>query len=127
MLNVCPIPSSKLKELIKTNNVTASNIISMAIIIRIIFFLFKINPKIPIKNKNNDRFIVYVFVIFLRVPVIIVLGEWGFILFVSAFSACFYIYNMILYKQKEIKKGKGVYIFSFFYLILKLILIKKGQ
>ena len=99
----------------------------MAIIIRIIFFLFKINPKIPIKNKNNDRFIVYVFVIFLRVPVIIVLGEWGFILFVSAFSACFYIYNMILYKQKEIKKGKGVYIFSFFYLILKLILIKKGQ
>ena len=27
-------------------------------IIRIIFFLFKINPKIPIKNKNNDRFIV---------------------------------------------------------------------
>ena len=58
MLNVCPIPSSKLKELIKTNNVTASNMISMAIIIRIIFFLFKINPKIPIKNKNNDRFIV---------------------------------------------------------------------
>lgn len=27
-------------------------------IISIIFFLFRINPKIPIKNKNNDRFIV---------------------------------------------------------------------
>ena len=35
------------------------------LIIRIIFFLFKINPKIPIKNKNNDRFIVYVFVLIL--------------------------------------------------------------
>ena len=58
ILNVCPILSSKLKELISTNNVTASNMISIAIIIRIIFFLFKINPKIPIKNKNNDRFIV---------------------------------------------------------------------
>nr|YP_007374918.1 hypothetical protein PRA_mt0104 [Phlebia radiata]CCE89207.1 hypothetical protein PRA_mt0104 [Phlebia radiata] len=58
MLNVCPIPSSKLNELINTNKVTASNIISMAMIIRIIFFLFKINPKIPIKNNNNDKFIV---------------------------------------------------------------------
>ena len=37
---------------------TANSIISIAMIIRIIFFLFKINPKIPIKNKNNDRFIV---------------------------------------------------------------------
>ena len=73
ILKVCPIPSSKVKELIKTNSVTANNIISIAIIIRIIFFRFKINPKIPIKNKNNDRFIVYVFVIFLGVPVIIVL------------------------------------------------------
>jgi hypothetical protein len=58
MLNVCPIPSSKLNELIKTRSVTASNIISMEMIIRIIFFLFKINPKIPVKNKNNDRFMV---------------------------------------------------------------------
>ena len=33
------------------------------LIIRIIFFLFKINPKIPIKNKNNDRFIVLYFCI----------------------------------------------------------------
>ena len=57
MLNVCPIPSSKLNELIKTNKVTANSIISMAIIIRIMFFLFKTKPKIPIKNKNNDRFI----------------------------------------------------------------------
>jgi hypothetical protein len=30
----------------------------MAIIIRIIFFLFNTNPNIPIKNKNNERFIV---------------------------------------------------------------------
>ena len=58
MLNVCPIPSLKLNELIYTNKVTASNIISMAIIIRIIFFLFKINPKIPIKNNNNEKFMV---------------------------------------------------------------------
>ena len=41
-------------------------------IIRIIFFLFKINPKIPIKNKNKERFIVMFmyFVIILRVLVI---------------------------------------------------------
>ena len=39
---------------------TANSIISIAMIIRIIFFLFKINPKIPIKNSNNDRFIVMV-------------------------------------------------------------------
>lgn len=58
MLKVCPIPSSKLKELINTNSVTANSIISIAIIIRMIFLLFKINPKIPIKNKNSDRFIV---------------------------------------------------------------------
>ena len=58
MLNVCPIPSSKLNELIKTNNVTANSIISIAMIIKIIFFLFKINPNIPIKNKNKERFIV---------------------------------------------------------------------
>jgi len=41
ILNVCPIPSSKLKLEINTNKVTANNINSMAIIIRIIFFLFK--------------------------------------------------------------------------------------
>ena len=31
----------------------------MAIIINIIFFLFRINPKIPIKNNNNDKFIIF--------------------------------------------------------------------
>ena len=61
MLNVWPRPSSKENELININKVTANNIISIAMIIRIIFFLFKINPNIPIKNKNNDKFIVEVF------------------------------------------------------------------
>ena len=63
ILNVCPIPSSKLNELIKTNNVTDNNMISIAMIIKIIFFLFKINPNTPIKNKNNDRFIIISFCI----------------------------------------------------------------
>jgi len=58
ILKVCPIPSSKLKLEIKINNVTDNNINSIAIIIRIIFFLFNINPKIPTKNKSNDRFMV---------------------------------------------------------------------
>ena len=57
MLNVYPTPLLKLNELIKTNNVTANSIISIAMIIKIIFFLFKINPNIPIKNKNKERFI----------------------------------------------------------------------
>ena len=56
--NICPIPSSKLNEFIKTNKVTANSIISIAIIIRIIFFLFNIKPNTPIKNKNIDRFII---------------------------------------------------------------------
>ena len=37
---------------------TASNIISMEMINRIIFFLFNINPKIPIKNSIIERFII---------------------------------------------------------------------
>ena len=45
-------------------------------------------PKIPIKNNNNDRFIVYVFVIFLWVPVIIVF----FIIFL--FGGIFYKLNI---------------------------------
>ena len=57
ILKFCPMASSKLNELIKTNKVTANNIISIAIIINMMFFLFKINPKTPIKNKNNDKFI----------------------------------------------------------------------
>ena len=61
MLNVWPRPSTKENELININKVTDNNIISIAMIIRIIFFLFKINPNIPIKNKNNDKFIVEVF------------------------------------------------------------------
>lgn len=56
MLKICPILSSKLYELNKINIVTASNIISILIIIRIIFLRFKINPKIPIKNKNIEIF-----------------------------------------------------------------------
>ena len=50
--------SSKLKLLININKVTANIIISMAIIIKMIFFLFKIKPNIPIKNKISDKFIV---------------------------------------------------------------------
>ena len=50
------IPNTKFLRLLNlTKEIRISNV---AIIIRIIFFLFKINPKIPIKNKNNDRFIV---------------------------------------------------------------------
>ena len=52
MLNVYPTPLLKLNELIKTNNVTANSIISIAMIIKIIFFLFKINPNITIINKK---------------------------------------------------------------------------
>nr|YP_010411997.1 NADH dehydrogenase subunit 4L [Auricularia delicata]YP_010574184.1 NADH dehydrogenase subunit 4L [Auricularia cornea]URP31157.1 NADH dehydrogenase subunit 4L [Auricularia delicata]UZH94029.1 NADH dehydrogenase subunit 4L [Auricularia cornea] len=49
--------SSKVKELININIVTARSIISMLMIIRIIFLRFKINPNIPIKNKNKAKFI----------------------------------------------------------------------
>jgi len=37
---------------------TDNNINSIAIIIKMIFFLFNINPNIPTKNKSNDRFMV---------------------------------------------------------------------
>ena len=37
--------------------VTANNIISIAIIIKIIFFRFNMKPNIPIINKNRDKFI----------------------------------------------------------------------
>ena len=57
MLKVWPILSSNPKELVKNNKVTARSIISIAIIIKIIFFLFKIKTNIPIKNKNKERFI----------------------------------------------------------------------
>ena len=57
ILNTCPIPSWKFQLLINTIKVTANNIISIAIIIKIIFFRFRMNPKIPIKNNNIKRFI----------------------------------------------------------------------
>ena len=77
MLNVWPRPSSKENELININKVTANNIISIAMIIRIIFFLFKINPNIPIKNKNNDRFIV-MFMYFVIYPIGIIIKAKNF-------------------------------------------------
>ena len=40
--------------------VTASNIISIAMIIKIIFLRFNINPNIPIKNKKIDKFINFI-------------------------------------------------------------------
>ena len=55
--NVCPKISSKLSELINIKNVIDNNIISIDININIIFFLFKTNPNIPIKNKNIEKFI----------------------------------------------------------------------
>ena len=57
ILKVCPILSSNVKELINIKIVTASNIISILIIIRIRFFRFKINPNVPIKNKIKAKFI----------------------------------------------------------------------
>jgi len=51
--NTCPNISSNNKEFIKIINVTERSIISIEINIKIIFFLFNTNPKIPIKNKEN--------------------------------------------------------------------------
>src|ERR1700712_3421288 len=50
--------SSKAYELTSTSNVTASNIISIEIIIKMIFFRFRMNPRIPIKNRINDKFMI---------------------------------------------------------------------
>ena len=58
MANVCPNMSSKLREFINIKNVIDNNIISIEINIKIIFFLFKTKPKIPIKNSNSDKFII---------------------------------------------------------------------
>ena len=44
-------------ELTNIRKVMAKSIISIEISINIIFFLFNTNPNIPIKNKNNDKFI----------------------------------------------------------------------
>jgi hypothetical protein len=49
----------------------------MAIIIKIIFFLFKIKPKIPIKNKNNERFIVKYFCLKPNSPC----NNWGILIY----------------------------------------------
>ena len=38
-----------------------SNIISIEISINIMFFLFKTKPKIPIKNKISENFIIYIY------------------------------------------------------------------
>lgn len=64
-LYVCPRISSKLKELMITNRVTASNIISIDISIKIMFFRLRTKPKIPIKNRTSDRFIVVKIVVWL--------------------------------------------------------------
>ena len=45
-------------ELIKTSKVTANNIISIEIIIRIIFFRLRMKPKIPMRNKTSDNVII---------------------------------------------------------------------
>ena len=50
--------SSKLNELIITNNVTANSMISIEISIRMIFFRLRTNPRIPIKNSTRDRFMI---------------------------------------------------------------------
>ena len=47
--------SSKLKLDVTNNKVTDNNIISKEIIRRIIFFLFKIKPSTPIKNRDNEK------------------------------------------------------------------------
>ena len=47
--------SSKLNELTITSKVTASNIISILISIRIMFLRFRTNPKIPTRNNTNDN------------------------------------------------------------------------
>ena len=54
--------SSKAYELTSTSNVTATNIFSIEMIIKMIFFRFRMKPKIPIKNKINDKFISSIFV-----------------------------------------------------------------
>ena len=48
---------SKVNKLADIKRVIANNIISMDISIKIIFFLFKTNPKIPIKNRIKNKFI----------------------------------------------------------------------
>ena len=57
---VWPNISSKLSELTNIKNVTAKSIISIEISINIMFFLFKTNPKIPIKNSISDKFILFI-------------------------------------------------------------------
>ena len=51
--------SSNPSELINTKNVTANSIISIEININIMFFLFKTNPKVPIRNNIKDNFTYY--------------------------------------------------------------------
>ena len=50
--------SSNWYELTSTRSVTASSIISIEMIIRIMFFRLRINPRIPMRNRTSDRVIV---------------------------------------------------------------------
>lgn len=57
---VWPNISSKLSELTSIKSVIAKSIISIEISIKIIFFLFKTNPRIPIKKSISDKFILII-------------------------------------------------------------------
>jgi hypothetical protein len=50
--------SSNWYELTRASRVTASSIISIEIIIRIMFFRLRIKPRIPIRNRTSDRVII---------------------------------------------------------------------
>ena len=52
---IWPSISSKWNEKINIKKVIANNIISIEISIKMIFFLFKTKPNIPIENKANGR------------------------------------------------------------------------
>src|ERR1700709_2189805 len=76
--NVWPNISSKLSELTNIKNVIDNNIISIEISIKIIFFLFKTKPSIPIKNKINDKFIIKSRSIFNRLLLLLKIIENNF-------------------------------------------------
>lgn len=50
--------SSNWYELTRASRVTASSMISIEIIIRIMFFRLRIKPRIPIRNRTSDRVII---------------------------------------------------------------------
>src|SRR5271154_4184443 len=53
--------------------IMAKNIISIEISIKIIFFLFRTKPKIPIKKSIRDKFIVYFIYFILKTIVLIII------------------------------------------------------